>query len=165
MEIKSKAISLIDVNNIIEHEKNPNKHTQEQIDRLCQLITKTGFRQPVIISNLTGKLVSGHCRTLACKKMGISLIPVIYQDFENEAEEYAFLCSDNAISSTNWGGGLDLAQINATFLEFGPEFELDLLAIKGFTIDVPMVEMGTINTEVKKGDKKKVTCPNCGEVF
>ena len=59
-------------------------------------------------------------------------VPVIYQDFENEAEEYAHLTADNEIA--RWAS-TDLSKVNIKMLDLGPDFDIDLLGIKDFVIE------------------------------
>jgi CO dehydrogenase/acetyl-CoA synthase delta subunit len=109
MDIKSKEIKLVDIHALIQNPKNNNSHPKEQIERLAKLIKYQGFRNPIIVSNRTGFMVAGHGRLEAAKSIGLKEVPVMYQDFENEAQEYAYLTSDNAIAS--WAE-LDLSAIN-----------------------------------------------------
>ena len=44
MQIKSKEIQIVDIDSIIENPKNPNSHSEEQIERLSKLIKNSGFR-------------------------------------------------------------------------------------------------------------------------
>lgn len=132
MEIKSKEIQLVDISRLVFNPKNNNKHPPEQIERLAKLIQFQGFRNPVVVSNRTGFVAAGHGRIEAAKKIGMNLVPVMYQDFDNEAQEYAYLTSDNAIQS--WSE-LDLSAINTEMLDLGPDFDIDLLGIKDFVIE------------------------------
>lgn len=132
MDVKAKEISLVDIDAIVFNPKNNNSHPDEQIDRLVKIIEHQGFRNPVTISKRSGFLVAGHGRIMAARKLGIKEIPVMYQDFENEAQEYAHMTADNAIQS--WSH-LDLSAVNKEMLDFGPEFDLDLLGIKDFVIE------------------------------
>ena len=75
---------------------------------MVKLIKNTGFRSPLIVSNQSGFLIVGHGRLDAAKSLKMKSVPVIFQDFKNEAEEYAFMCADNAIAS--WSE-LDLEKI------------------------------------------------------
>ena len=59
-------------------------------------------------------------------------MPVSYQDFTDDEQEYAYITSDNAIAS--WAE-LDLAQINVELESLGPDFDVDLLGIKDFEIE------------------------------
>ena len=91
-----------------------------------------GWRHPIIVSNQSGLIVAGHGRLEAAKKLGREKVPVHFQEFQSEEEELGFLTSDNAIAS--WAE-LDLGTINAFVPDLGPDFDLDLLGIKDFTLD------------------------------
>jgi hypothetical protein len=131
-EIKSKKIEIVDINEIKPNPKNRNIHSTEQIDRLCEIIKYQGFRIPLVVSNRSGFLVSGHGRLEAAKKLGLKKLPVIYQDFDSEEQEYASQVSDNAIAA--WAS-LDLSGINSDLGDLGPEFDINMLGISGFTVD------------------------------
>lgn len=140
---------MVPIKDILPNEKNRNSHSKEQIKRLCEIISYQGFRVPLIISNRTGKLVAGHGRLLASKELGLTEVPVSYQDFQSDEQEYAAGISDNSIAA--WSE-LDLSGINDDIGDFGPDFDLDLLGIKDFKVDV---------SEKKK---RKFSCPQCGYV-
>ena len=128
---------LVSVKQLTPHPKNRNQHSQEQINRLADIIQYQGWRHPIIVSNLSGKIVAGHGRLAAAKKLKLDSVPVDYQDFPDEDAEYAFLTSDNAIAL--WAE-LDLAGINTDLGDLGPDFDLNMLGIKDFTLDPPAVE-------------------------
>jgi hypothetical protein len=132
MEIKAKEITFVDIDSLIPNPKNNNKHPKEQIERLSKLIKYQGFRNPLVVSSRSGFVLCGHGRIEAAKLAGMKQVPVMYQDFENEAQEYAYLTSDNAIAS--WAE-LDLSLVNTEMLDLGPDFDIELLGIENFTID------------------------------
>ena len=132
MQIKSKEIQIVDIDSLTPNPKNNNKHPPEQIERLSKLIEYQGFRNPLVVSNRSGFVLCGHGRIEAAKKAGLKQVPVMFQDFENEAQEYAYLTSDNAIAS--WAE-LDLSAVNTEMLDLGPDFDIDLLGIKDFVIE------------------------------
>ena len=135
VEIKSKEISIVDIDSLILNPKNNNKHPKEQIERLAKLIKHNGFRNPLVVSNRSGFVISGHGRIEAAKLAGLKEVPVMRQDFDNEASEYAYLTSDNAIAS--WSE-LDMSMVNTEMLNF-PDLDIDLLGIKDFELVIPEV--------------------------
>lgn len=130
-DIKSKNIELVDIDSIVPNPKNANRHSIEQIKRLEKLIKYQGFRNPLIVSNRTGFLVVGHGRLEAAKNLGIEKLPVIKQDFESEAQEYAYLVSDNEIA--RWAE-LDKQAVYDE-IEKMPELNIELLAIEDFNLE------------------------------
>ena len=134
MQIQAKDIQLVKIETLKPHPKNMHKHSKDQIDRLCKLIEYQGFRNPIIIQKGTDLIVAGHGRILAAKKLKIKEVPVIYQEFESEAQLYSYIVSDNAIGKDSWAT-LDLSMINTEMLDFGPDFDIDMLGIKDFVIE------------------------------
>lgn len=130
--IQANKIELVPISKIIPNPKNRNKHSDEQIERLKEIIKYQGFRNPLIISNRSGMLVAGHGRLIAAKKLGYEVLPVVYEDFDSEEQEYAAQVSDNAIAS--WAE-LDLAGINFDLPNLGPDFNINMLGIKDFVLE------------------------------
>jgi hypothetical protein len=131
-KIFCKYDELKDPNDLKNHPKNRNKHGQDQIDRLAKLYEFHGIRHPIIVSKRSGFIVAGHGRKLAAIRAGIKEMPVVYQDFDSDDREYAFLISDNAIAL--WAE-LDLSEINQDIPDLGPDFQIDMLGLHSFKID------------------------------
>ena len=164
MQIKSDQIELVSVGSLINHPKNNNKHSKEQIDRLAKLIEYQGFRNPLVVQKGTNLIVAGHGRLEAAKKLGMKQVPVTYQEFDSEAQLYAYLTSDNAIAS--WAE-LDLSMVNSEILDMGPDLDIDMLGIKDFTIEP--FEKFEMEDELRDDMNKKfileITFPNDMEMM
>jgi len=132
-QVMAESIELIEVKKLIPNPKNNNRHSIEQVERLSKLIKHNGFRVPIIVSKKSGHIVSGHARLMAAIKIGMEKVPVIYQDFSSEVEEYQFLTADNEIA--RWAE-LDLhaMAIELKDLDLG-DFELLGLEKNPFTVD------------------------------
>lgn len=128
MNIHCKYDELVDVNSLQAHPKNRNKHPKDQIERLAKILDYQGLRAPIVVSKLSGKIVKGHGTLQAIKKNNWEKAPVVYQEFEDNDQEWLFVQSDNAIAS--WSD-LDLSGINSDLPELGP-FDIDLIGIKNF---------------------------------
>jgi len=164
MKIHCKYDELVEPKKLKVHPNNRNKHSKEQIERLAKLYEYHGIRHPVIVSKRSGYIVAGHGRKAAAHDLGMKEFPVVYQDFDSDEAEYAFIQADNAIAL--WAE-LDLSGINSDLPELGPDFDIDMLGIKNFNIDLPNFEPGTESDQGKLDEKKPLItqCPNCGECF
>lgn len=89
---------LVKIEELIPHPKNPNTHPQSQIKILEQNIRYHGWRHPIVVSKLSGYIVAGHGRLEAAKELGVSIIPVEYQNFASEDNELAVLVGDNRLA-------------------------------------------------------------------
>jgi hypothetical protein len=133
MEIMSKNIRIVSIDEITPNPRNNNIHPDAQLARLEAIMRHQGFRTPLVVSNQSGLLIAGHARLEAAKRIGMREVPVSFQDFANDADEYAHMTADNALAS--WAE-LDMSGINAAIADFGPELNVELLGIENFKIDV-----------------------------
>ena len=92
-----------DVVGLVAHPKNPNTHPREQIELLARIIRYQGWRNPIVVSKLSGYIIAGHGRLEAAKLMGEQQAPVDLQDFETEADELAHLAADNRLAELAGG--------------------------------------------------------------
>lgn len=90
--------AIVDVAKLVPNPKNPNTHPDEQIQLLGRIIRQTGWRQPITVSTRSGFIVKGHGRLSAALLEGVKEVPVDYQNYASEAEEYADLVADNRIA-------------------------------------------------------------------
>ncbi len=89
---------LVNINELVEHPKNPNRHPDKQISMLAKIIEAQGFRRPIVVSKRSGYVIVGHGRLQAAHLLEMSVVPVDYQDYKTEAAEYADMVADNKIA-------------------------------------------------------------------
>lgn len=89
---------LVKIDELLAHPKNPNTHPQNQIKLLAQNIRYHGWRHAIVVSKLSGYIVAGHGRLEAAKELGVSIVPVEYQNFATEDNELAVLVGDNRLA-------------------------------------------------------------------
>ena len=108
---------MVNITELAENPRNPNKHPEEQLKILAKVIKQNGWRAPITVSKLSGFIVKGHGRLQAAKLLGCEKVPVDYQEYENESLEYADLMADNRIA--------ELSEIdNKKLLELFHEFDV-----------------------------------------
>lgn len=133
MKIRCAYDKLVPISELKPHPKNRNDHPQDQIVRLAKVLAYQGWRYPVKVSLLSGFVTSGHGRIEAAKKNGWLEVPVNFQEYESTDQEYADLIADNSVAA--WSE-LDLSGINADLADLGPDFDIDLLGLKDFEIEM-----------------------------
>jgi len=118
----------------------------QQIELLAKIIRAQGWRAPITVSTRSGFIVRGHGRLLAAQKLGVAEVPVDYQDYASEAEEWADLVADNRIA--------ELAEMDNTALKDLLQ-ELDTgafdMELTGFTDE----ELEDLMTQVHVEDDDK----------
>jgi len=151
---------LVEADSLTPNPRNPSRHPEKQIEKLAILIRFHGWRHPITVSKRSGFIVSGHCRLLAAKALGLGLIPVDYQDFANEADEWAVLVSDNIVQEFSEIDG----QIMADGILMLDELNLpvaDLTALDDVQIE-DFILGPTGMPEPDEKNKSIIVCPNCG---
>lgn len=88
----------VPVEALIPNPRNPNDHPVVQVELLGKIIKVNGWRAPVTVSKRSGFVVRGHGRLMAAISAGLAKVPVEYQEYASEAEEYADLVADNRIA-------------------------------------------------------------------
>ncbi|MDF2876540.1 MAG: hypothetical protein K0R22_3223 [Sporomusa sp.] len=89
---------LADITTLIPNPRNPNQHSQKQIELLAKIIKNQGWRAPITVSTRSGFVVRGHGRLMAAQLLDLSHVPIDRQDYASEAEEWADLIADNRIA-------------------------------------------------------------------
>ena len=89
---------LLAIAKVIPNPKNPNQHSDDQIALLGNIIEANGWRQPITISKRSGFIVKGHGRLASAIKKGWKEVPIDWQEYASEAEEWADLIADNRLA-------------------------------------------------------------------
>lgn len=109
------------------HPQNRNKHPEDQIERLAEILEYQGWRYPVKVSKRTGFITSGHGRVMAALKNKWKEVPVNEQEYDDGDQEYADVQADNAIAS--WAS-IDLSSIKVDIKDLKADFNIKMLGIK-----------------------------------
>lgn len=161
---------LVPIQQLVEHPKNPNKHPDKQLELLAKVIIAQGFRRPIVVSKRSGFVIVGHGRLQAARLAGMDAVPVDYQDYENEAEEWADMVADNKIASM---ADFDNEVLAEMFNEL-ENFDEELFGMVQDDIDKLMgrLERATqenkakeIKIDVFEDEKFEHVCPRCGFRF
>lgn len=146
------------------HPRNPNTHPEDQIKLLANIIAKTGWRSPIVVSKRSGFMTKGHGRLMAAQMLGLKTVPVDFQDYPDEAAELADMVADNRIA--------ELAEFDrATLKDILQDLDtgafdmlttgFDLPAIEALMTEFHVPEENTPIDEGAMADTKN-ECPKCG---
>jgi len=121
-----KFSEIVNVAELKPNPKNPNTHPQNQIELLSKIIMANGWRERIIVSNLSGMIVKGHGRYKAAIKAGLNEVPVEYQDYENREAEIKDLIADNKIAELSAVDDDIAADLMRGLENFTPYLSMDL---------------------------------------
>jgi hypothetical protein len=162
MKIRCLFDKMLSTSELKAHPKNHNKHPEDQVRRLADILQYQGWRYPIKVSKLSGFITSGHGRLMAAQLLGLKEVPVNFQEYESEEQEYADLTADNAIAL--WAE-IDLAAVNQDLGNLGPDFKIDSLGIKDFVLDMSEFPEPSDKIDPTLKEPQLKLCPNCGVVI
>jgi len=115
---------VVDITTIVPNPRNPNKHPDNQIELLAKIIMNQGWRNAITVSTRSGFIVRGHGRYEAAKQMQVDEVPIDFQDYASDAEEWADLIADNRIAELS---KMDSAGLKDLLNEIDTgDFDMDL---------------------------------------
>ncbi len=159
MQVNCKHNKLVSVDELKPHPQQTNTHSKEQIELLAKIIKFQGWRSPIVVSNQSGFIVSGHGRLAAARTLSYHKVPVDYQNFENLDQEIAYVTSDNAVAELS---KIDLSILNKIIPTLGPDFDIQLLGLPKLKLDPAELPPKKDGKEVSFTPGMEYPCPHCG---
>jgi DNA modification methylase len=130
------AVRYVPIASLTPDPRNARTHSKQQIEQVAASIRSFGFTNP-ILAEPSGKLIAGHARLLAGKKLGLAEVPVISLSGLSDAQARALRIADNKIA-LNAGWDLEILKIELAELGSMPDlnFELGVTGFSSGEIDV-----------------------------
>lgn len=135
----------------MKHPRNANTHPDRQIELLAKIIDYQGQRAPIVVSKKSGFITKGHGRLEALTRLGWTQAAVDYQDYENEAQEYADLIADNKIAEL---ANHDDAKMIEDMTDLGIE-DFELLGLDEFSIESNISDFDLDEKPAKESGEKQ----------
>jgi DNA modification methylase len=119
----AQRIELWPLDRLVPFERNPRRHSEEQIARIAASMVRFGFNAPLLVDSQAG-IVAGHGRLEAARKLGLTHVPVVVLDHLDETARRGYLVADNQLGLlSEWDQEL-LADLVAELKEEGLELEV-----------------------------------------
>ena len=110
------------------YEKNARKHEKLDVDNIARSIKKYGMNDVIGVWGADNTIVEEHGRWLACKKLGIEMVPIIRLDHLSDEERREYGIAHNATAELSVWDPLFLAEElkDLDLGDFDFDFGLDL---------------------------------------
>lgn len=166
MEVVSKQIRLVGVDEVKPDPRNARQHPERNLETIKTSLRVYGQRKPIVVNKRTGMIEAGHGLWQAAKALGWEKIAVVYVD-DDPATATGYAIMDNRTAElADWDypilsellrgldGVMDFEAVGFKDFEVGPLLEGEF--------SPPSIEdLG----EEKEKKTKTVTCPECGAEF
>src|SRR5258708_9261447 len=93
----AKHIELWLIDKLIPWARNPRTHSDAQVAQIAASIAEFGFNNPILVDT-KARILAGHGRLLAARKLGLTEVPVIVLDHLSEAQNRAYIIPDNQLA-------------------------------------------------------------------
>jgi DNA modification methylase len=114
--------------------RNPRTHSEAQIAKLMRSIQTFGFVNPILADD-SGRIIAGHGRWEAAKRLGLSAVPVVRISHMTAAQRRAYLVADNRLAElAGWDGNLLKLELGELLIE-APELDLTVTGFEVGEID------------------------------
>ena len=90
--------AIVKTNELKPHPRNPNIHPKEQIQAFAKIIQTLGWRQAIVVSTRSGLITKGHGKLAVARYLEAREVPVDYQHYKDEAQEWQDIIADNKIA-------------------------------------------------------------------
>lgn len=146
--------------------RNPRKN-KEAISAVARSIESFGFGAPIVARREDNRIIAGHTRYEAAKRLALETVPVRFLDVSEE-QANALALADNKLGEiAEW----DDDQLKMILAELRSH-DAELPAIAGWSdeelaklLDEPAFLPATADDSDALDQRMQVTCPNCGHEF
>lgn len=114
-------IEQLAIKEIKPYERNAKKHDERQIKNVMQSIKNYDIVQPLVVDK-DNVLIIGHCRLIACKRLGITEVPVVRKDDLTQEDVDKLRLLDNKLNESEWD--FELLAEDIPTLDFS-DFDID----------------------------------------
>lgn len=100
---------MVHIDELVPWAKNPRKN-DPAVDAVAESIQRFGFASPILARNQDGRVIAGHTRLKAARKLGLQQVPVRYLDLDDDAAN-ALALADNKLGELAEWDDAALAEI------------------------------------------------------
>lgn len=90
-------VQLVPVDKLKPFEGNPREHADHDVEAVVESMRHFGWTNPIIVQAKTMRILAGHGRVLAAKKLGLRKVPVIIRQMSDK-DATAYTVADNRLA-------------------------------------------------------------------
>jgi len=152
VKIPAPAIEQVAIEKLRPWPKNPRK--SHAVDEIANSIKAFGYAAPILVQKGTYRILAGHGRLEALKKLGVTEVPVVILDIDNDRADLYTLADNKLTEKSEW----DFSILADLLLDFDAR-NLDT-RLTGFDDrELKKIESYTPEPDKVGGAQR---CPTCG---
>lgn len=111
---------------------NPNEHGKDQIDLFVEILKYQGWRRPITVSKRSGYITKGHGAHEAAMAAGFNIVPVDYQDYDDDDQELADIVADNQLQRMS---AMNSGKLSQLLVQIDTGFNMKLTGLEPIKVE------------------------------
>jgi DNA modification methylase len=128
-------VSYLPIGSILPDPSNPRKHSSEQIHAIARSLEAFGFNAPILV-NKANRIVAGHGRLEAAKRLKLTEAPVIRLEHLSEQQAKAYMLADNKLTDRSSWDDRKVAIVLKELSEIALDFKIEATGFEAPEIDL-----------------------------
>jgi ParB-like chromosome segregation protein Spo0J len=120
---------------VVPDPNNPRRHTPEQIRGIARSIEAFGFNAPILVDK-ANRVVAGHGRLEAAKRLNLAEAPVIRLEHLSEQQAKAYMLADNKLTDRSSWDDRKVAIVLKELSDIALAFEIEATGFEPPEIDL-----------------------------
>jgi DNA modification methylase len=133
-ELRS-VVAYLPLGSIVTDPNNPRSHSSAQIDAIARSIEAFGFNAPILV-NRANRVIAGHGRYEAAKRLNLEDVPVIRLEHLNEQQAKAYMLADNKLTDRSSWDDRKVAIVLKELSDIALDFEIEATGFEPSEIDL-----------------------------
>ena len=151
--IEGMDIKMACIDHLLPYKYNARMHSKKQIQQIANSIKAFGFMNPVLVDSKQ-RILAGHGRVEAAKKLGMKDVPIIISDHLSEDQMRSYILADNRIAQ-NAGWDKEMLSIELQHLSnisVGSDLDIELTGFAMAEIDQIIEPVSDDNESIAEED-------------
>jgi hypothetical protein len=132
---KRAIVAYLPLGSIVPEPNNPRKHPPEQIRAIARSIEAFGFNAPILLDK-ANRVVAGHGRLEAAKRLNLAEAPVIRLEHLSEQQAKAYMLADNKLTDRSSWDDRKVAIVLKELSDIALDFEIEATGFEPPEIDL-----------------------------
>lgn len=129
------VVAYLPLGSIVPDPNNPRSHSSAQIDAIARSIEAFGFNAPILVDK-ANRVVAGHGRYEAAKRLNLGDVPVIRLEHLSEQQAKAYMLADNKLTDRSSWDDRKVAIVLKELSDIVLDFEIEATGFEPPEIDL-----------------------------
>ena len=129
------VVAYLPLGSIVPDPNNPRLHSSAQINAIARSIEAFGFNAPILVDK-ANRVVAGHGRLEAAKRLGLAEAPVIRLEHLSEQQAKAYMLADNKLTDRSSWDDRKVAIVLKELSDIALDFEIEATGFEPPEIDL-----------------------------